>query len=466
MGTTSELKSWLKRYLSDSNEASWDESPILRWELDYPSSLREPRFTGAGRIVQGWVLLQHTQAHLLSNIRIVAAWTTNFELCHPLEIERPDVIERVLKAKSDVHPQRFCGFRFTIPRHISDFALWLECGKQRWLLQEVSVDGVATLESPAILKVLEGKSGWLFLDNDTNGSVDQYRGRLRLTTAGLATWQAYLARFHAIAERVGARSAMLVAPSKESVMGPHYHPCDEGSGGPISQLLGLPEANQLVYPVRELNALGDSAFIQNDSHWAQRGAMQATCALASALGLDDEAVKAVFAKDTYQPRTLVGDLGNKFSPQRTCEIQALRSFNYNRYRHFDNGLPNFGRLLVLVYPKALLTSTCLIFGSSSSYSMFNYLSRLFQRVVFVHSAGSLDPELVEAVRPEFLVVQTNARFVVQIPKVKQPLEALVADKRARLTPEEQALVAERRVDVDKEDATITSLGLVPWVVSK
>ena len=461
MGTTSEVKRWLKRHWKENSEDG-ESAPIQRWELDYPSESREALFSASGRVVQGWVLLSEDQAERSSKLRIVAQWESIYELCHPLEIERPDVIERVLKASASEHPQRRCGFRFSIPLHVRSFQLSLALNDQRWVLQDVVINKETTA-GPAPLKVLEGKAGWLFLDNDTNGSVDQYRGRLLLTDEGVAGWQQYLAGFHSLARQHDAREAVLVAPSKESVMGPRYHPFEEGKGGPISQLLSLPEASRFIYPVPELSALGDDAFIQTDTHWAQQGAMAAAKALAFALGFDKAAVEKVFASDKYQERKLTGDLGSKLSPERQCTINALCSFNYNKHRYFDNGLPNFGRLLVLAYGKALMPGTCLIFGSSSSYSMFNYLSRLFKHVVFVHSAGSLDPKLVAAVHPSYLVVQTNARFVVQVPKEEQSLAALIADKRERLTEEECEAVAKRKVGVAKEDETIAALGLSAWV---
>lgn len=461
LGTTSEVKRWLKRHWQECS-GEGEAAPVQRWELDYPSESREALFSPSGRIVQGWVLLNDDQAERLSELRIVVQWEGIYELSHPLEIERPDVIERVLAAEPGEDAQRRCGFRFSIPQRVHNFQLCLALEGQRWLLQDVVVKEEA-VTSPAALKVLEGKSGWLFLDNDTNGSVDQYRGRLLLTDEGVAGWQAYLAAFHALAKQHAAKEAVLVAPSKESVMGPRYHPFAEGKGGPISQLLSLPEARHFIYPVPELLALGDDAFIQTDTHWAQKGAMTAAKVLACALGLDKAAVEKVFAADKYQERKLTGDLGSKFSPERQCTINALRSFNYNTHRHFDNGLPNFGRLLVLAYEKALMPGTCLVFGSSSSYSMFNYLSRLFKRVVFVHSAGSLDPELVAAIQPDYLVVQTNARFVVQVPKMEQSLMALIADKRERLTEEESEMVAKRQVLVAEDDSMVKALGLSPWV---
>ncbi|MGO2264643.1 alginate O-acetyltransferase AlgX-related protein [Halomonas sp.] len=465
MGTKRELKKWLKQYLLDRPAVTREVAPVHRWELDYPSDMRSAQFSESGRVVQGWVLLNTEHAEWQQKLTIVAAWEPAYELCHPLEIERADVIERVLGASDEDHLQRYCGFRFTVPPSLTRFTLWLACEDQRWLLQVVEINPPEALQAPETLKVLEGKAGWLFLNNDTNASVDQYRGRLRLTPRGLSGWQRYLSAFYALAEKQKAASAVLVAPSKESVMGPGYHPYAEGAGGPIQQLLALPEAQVLVYPVQALMALGDDAFIQTDTHWTQRGAMAASKVLAAALGLDERAVENTFVDDEYGELSLTGDLGSKLKPERTCRISSLHTFNYHQYRCFDNGLPNFGRLVVLANGKALMPGTCLIFGSSSSYSMFNYVSRLFKRVVFVHSAGNLDPEVVKAVQPEFLVAQTNARFVVQVPSASCSLQALIAEKKACLSEEEVMMVAKRRIGVETHNPVISSLGLSPWVVT-
>ncbi|MGP9737774.1 MULTISPECIES: alginate O-acetyltransferase AlgX-related protein [Halomonas] len=439
----------------------------LRWHLDYPSLECPPWLNQNGWVVQGWVLLPPSLSKSMEDVRVIACWNPVFELRHPLSLERPDVIETVLGEDPAKHPQLRCGFRFTVPRQLTTCTLELCVNGERIPLPIVSMPELPDSDGAEVapLKVLEGKANWLFLDNDTNGSVDQYRGRLLLTDEGVKGWQRYLKDFRTLAEKHGADSAVLVAPAKESVMGPRYHPYAEGAGGPIQQLLALPEAQVLVYPVQALMALGDDAFIQTDTHWTQRGAMAASKVLAAALGLDEWAVENTFVDDEYGERSLTGDLGSKLKPERTCRINSLRTFNYHQYRCFDNGLPNFGRLIVLANGKALMPGTCLIFGSSSSYSMFNYVSRLFKRVVFVHSAGNLDPEVVKAVQPEFLVAQTNARFVVQVPRASCSLQALIAEKKACLSEEEIMMVAKRRIDVEAHNPVISSLGLSPWVVT-
>lgn len=438
----------------------------LRWHLDFPDIQCPPWLLPGGWVVQGWVVLPKALAEWVGKAEIIAQWSKTFELCHPLTVRRPDVIEALFGAVDESHPQVQCGFRFTVPRHLDRFSLFLCLGDKRLPLTQVEMPPVDHLDDPAppSIKVLEGKQGWLFLDNDTNGSVDQYRGRLRLTEAGGVQWQQYLQGFEQLAESAETTHAMLVAPSKESVMGSSYHPFAEGGSGPIQQLMALPEARNIVYPQALLTQLGDEAFIRTDSHWSHKGAMVAAKALAMGLGLDSQAVNALFAEDEYVQRKIAGDLGNKFTPERHCNVEVLRSFSYVKCRYYDNGLPNFGRLLVLVNDQALMPGVCLLFGSSSSYSMFNYLCRLFQQVVFVHSAGSLDPALVKAVSPTYLVVQTNARFVVQVPGVSQSLLELIQEKRARLSEDEWASVAKRQLIVAQDDALMNKLNLTPWLV--
>ena len=438
----------------------------LRWHLDFPDAQSSPKLLSSGYLVQGWVVLPEALAEWIGKVEIVARWSDTFELCHPLAVPRPDVIEARFGTTNAVHPQIQCGFRFTVPHRLEQFSLLLRLGNQQVSLTQVEIPTFEYLDdaTPPAMKVLEGRQGWLFLDNDTNGSVDQYRGRLRLTELGIEQWRQYLQGVKQMAEAAAAAHAVLVAPSKESVMGPSYHPFAEGSGGPIQQLMAQPEAQSIVYPQALLAQLGDAAFIRTDSHWSQQGAMVAAKALVAALGLDLKAVNTLFAEDEYVQRRIAGDLGNKFTPERHCNIEVLSSFSYIKYRYYDNGLPNFGRFLVLVNDQALMPGVCLLFGSSSSYSMLNYLCRLFQHLVFVHSAGSIDPKLVKAVKPTYLVVQTNARFMVQVPELEQSLLELIDEKRARLNENEWASVAKRRVPVEHDDALMKKLNLTPWLV--
>jgi hypothetical protein len=104
---------------------------------------------------------------------------------------------------------------------------------------------------------------------------------------------------------------------------------------------------------------------------------------------------------------------------------------------FDNQLPNIGRVLVFERADALWPQSLLIFGASSSYPMLKYLKRLFGRIVFVHSAGNVDREVVRHEGPDFLVMQTTARFMIEPPNTGFVLGAAVTSKMAS-NPEARA----------------------------
>jgi len=383
---------------------------------------------------------------------------STFELCRPLNIERPDVVERVLDQSPANNPQLRCGFRFTIPPDVATFTLSLEINGQSWPLQNVKVAPHAS-EGKA-LKVLRGQNSWLFLDNDTNFSVDQFAGYMRLTTKGVASWSDYTSALKAGFDGARRLPVMLVAPTKESVLG-HYHPLMAAPVPILQPVFDLLPLEQLIYPVAELrNTLGDEAFFKTDTHWTQKGAGLASALVAKRLGVPPKRVDELLSKDRYKTREHVGDLGNKMSPPLSVSASFLASFNHRKWVVYDNGLPNFGRMMVIHYPKALVNETFLVFGSSSSYSMFNYLCRFFRHLIFVHSAGNIDPELIKAVEPDSVVAQTNARFMIRPPVADYSLKQTIHKKQRALDEAGREKQSKQRYLGDME--LVNKLGLAPW----
>jgi len=439
-----------------SSRSRLDGAPVMQWNLDYPSTSHGAKVEVGGLVVQGWILFSKP---LAERPVIVTRWTDACELSHGLTRNRPDVIRAHLNEPGDNHPQLTCGFRFTVPLHLSSFKLFLRVGDQQWHLADVAVPPVTGVTSPPV-KVIEGHEGWLFLDNDTNNSVDQYCGHLLLTHQGLALWREYLSGLANIAQTQSITTALLIAPAKETVLGPMYHPFQAGNMGPVDQVLALPEANLVVYPVPELKAMGETSFYRTDTHWTHQGAALAAGLLAKRLRVDADEVDTLLAADRYKERAHKGDLGNKLQPPRVAPAAFLASFNYRSWVVYDNGLPNFGRVLVTHYPQALQDATCLVFGSSSSYSMFNYLCRFFRRLIFVHSAGNLDKALIQQVSPQYLIAQTNARFVVRPPDTDYDLLKTIYDKQAAL--DAAALEKQAKLRIEQDMALVEQLGLKDW----
>jgi alginate O-acetyltransferase complex protein AlgJ len=350
----------------------------------------------------------------------------------PFNNARPDVIQRVLGLEPADHAQLRCGFITYLADAPKAFTLGVILDEETVWLCEVELQGEEVVVAPQLpaSQVIQGGEGWLYLDNDTNRSVDQYTGRLVLDHAGLAGWCDYLDGVRDIAVTAGIAHAVVVAASKEQVLPEHY-PHQKGETTALEQVLGLcqPE-HHLVDTAALLAARSDreACFIKTDTHWTDRGAMLATLALLEELGLDAARARAHLESDVYYTMPFAGDLGIKLAPAAAAPTEFLQAPPAVSGAVFDNQLPNIGRVLVFANPEAPWTQSLLIFGASSSYPMLKYLKRLFGRVVFIHSAGNVDVDIVRKERPDLLMLQTTARFMIEPPGASFHLADAVAAK--------------------------------------
>ncbi|WP_213999995.1 hypothetical protein [Arsukibacterium sp.] len=140
------------------------------------------------------------------------------------------------------------------------------------------------------------------------------------------------------------------------------------------------------------------------------------------------ALQQTFGRDHYYNSMVVGDLGNKVFPPVSAKEAFLDNYHYLKKRVYDNGLPNFGRIQVFRNEAAIAPGHCLVFGSSSSYSMLSYLTRVFTTLTLVHSAGNTDAALVRQLKPDYLVGQTNERFAVRAPTIDYKVADAIAQK--------------------------------------
>lgn len=393
------------------------QGPVKRWWLDFPVADKAAtlgELTDSGLLFQGWVLLDKpavVQVYVKQ-----AGVLTQFNLDTP----RPDVVQIILKQDGANHPQRNCGFRFTLPMQAADFELGVMHNAVQYPLCHGHIAGP--------FKVLHGKDGWLFLDNDTNKSVEQYTGKLLLNELAKKSWAAFMRQMQQFSDRFSCKCALLIAPAKEVVY-PQYYPFKKAEITPVEQLITLAPVNLTIcYPLQALSEAKQRSFRLTDTHWTPYGAMLASVELAVALGLDREVIQKIFANDSYKEVKSIGDLGNKvFPPIKATEL-LLKSYSYRKYVLSDNGLVNFGRTIVLKNPQALVSAHLVIFGASSSYSMLDYLCRIFSHITLMHTAGNIDVSVLEQINPDYFVCQTNARYVVRAPVSDYKLAEVIATK--------------------------------------
>lgn len=443
-------------------ETSWN------YHIDYPSEEHGCPQDKTGWIVQGWVLVEPKVYERLGpkhKPHLSLKLNENLVRYVPLDRARPDVIDSVQRSKEKTayQAQLLCGFRLSMPLAGVRLPLYLHVGEQVHLLTELHLPKVAEEQNNSakpVLKVLQGKSSWLFLDNDTNFSVDQHRGYLGLSQSCVLQWQRYIQGWQRHLQSFGSKAVFLVAPTKESVL-TQYYPYQAAEHNLLSAIFDLMPTEMYLYPVAQLKALGDESYYKTDTHWTQQGACLTSRLVAQRLGLDQQHVDSIFEQDRYQMKRHSGDLGKKLEPQAVQLEGFLVSFTYRNWVVFDNGLPNFGRVLLIEYDEALTNTTCLIFGSSSSYSMFSYLCRIFKRVVFVHTAGQIDPLLLQTVTPDYVIAQTNARFMVRPPRADYDVLAQIKEKSQKLSTEQKEKVVV--INLPEKQTLIQQLGLEQYV---
>lgn len=421
-----------------SNESKFTKvAEKYLWVLDSPAQGKNPQITDKGLYIQGWVLPR--EGNFFPEY-VAIEWGVGdaMQTLHlPLMYGRPDVIRRNLGVDAKTHPFLKCGFLGYIEACPQDFKIGFGAGDAI-----VWASSIQILDDPSeqtrlqlstrvsSVSVVVGSEGWLFLDNDTNRSVDQHTGRVLLDEDKIEGWLLYFKETRALAARIGAKHAVVVAPSKEQIL-PEYYPHARAKKTVVDQVLSSSEpADHVVDSALVLRARPDreACLIKTDTHWTDLGARVVVLALLKELCLSAPEAEAFFAADQYHSMPYHGDLGVKCNPPLAAKTEFLLAPPVDADAVFDNRLPNMGRVLIYSRPEALWSQNLLMFGASSSYVMLKYLKRLFRRVVFVHSAASVDADVVEHEKPDFLVLQTTARFMIEVPHTAYSLRDTVSLK--------------------------------------
>ncbi len=269
-------------------------------------------------------------------------------------------------------------------------------------------------------KILVGKDGWLFLDNDTNMVVKQHTGDLLFAPEELRQWQVVLENRTAWVERLGGGYFFLVPPNPHTVYAERM-PDDLPLSGvrPVTQLLDRLSSSgsfaTVLYPVETMleEKRSFDLYSSVDSHWNGRGAFVGYKCLIG----DIErrfSVRRVTDDDVgFVDKPLEGDLGHKADPPRLGHRTYAHILRRSARLVADNCVEHTGRILVTECSEAPAT-TCVVFGDSFAYAMLPFLAESFRRVVFTQLA-TLDRELVRSERAEVVISVLNERFLIEPP---------------------------------------------------
>ncbi|WP_020654765.1 alginate O-acetyltransferase AlgX-related protein [Massilia niastensis] len=400
------------------------ERLITKWNLDLPKGTESLDKPGMVRI-RGWVLTKEAAQVVLL---LKSPGSTVRE---PLNRARPDVIRTVIGGNPEECPQLVCGFDLQIRMDTSPVQLGFE------------VDGVAhwirTIKLKKVLKVLQGEKGYLFLANDSNRSVDQFEGNFPITERNLERWDQYFASMVRTKEDRFFRWTLMVAPGKEYLF-PEYYPFQRAESTPVDQFRQrfARFEHEILCAWDEFEAHRELSYPKSDTHWTDYGASIAARQVCQALGLDTQLDDSV----RYRLEMRTGDLGSKLNPPVRYPMYVAGFGQTPARLVFDNGITNHGKILAYENTEAPVDARAVLFGDSFSVNMVRWLSLVFRRIVLVHSAASVDPEVLEVENPDYVIAQTNARFVVSPAVFDLDSRNVVREKIGGFSAQERAALEE------------------------
>lgn len=270
------------------------------------------------------------------------------------------------------------------------------------------------------MKVLEGKDGFLFLDNDSNGVVSQHTGKSLLSEQSSAQWrETFTLRAQKLAE-VGLRLYFMVPPDNHAIC-PEKLPDSvvPADVRPVHQIKAIADSIDnvtFVYPLAEIQAEARNQLMvcTTDSHWSHAAAFVAYRALMAELARARPDIRILDWVDiTFDERDFLGDLGSKLSPQITGRTVYGKVTTPRSKQVSDNKVVNRGNIVVYEQPDASLPSA-VMFRDSYGLWLSPFLAQSFRRLVVIASPVYEHDYVLEE-KPDFVLMELSERFLIRPP---------------------------------------------------
>lgn len=383
-------------FKSSPIKAGDDGSLEARWWIDTPRNSAYCAFPHGTIEVSGWVFSTKKTSVLIRT----PSKTYEIELTE----ERKDVLKKFLTVSSKKPTHSKYGFTTKI-----HFEGHLEFGIRQdnceYWVQEISI-----ITRP---KVISGRNNWLFLDNDTNRSVDQFQGNLLLSSEVISNWVKYHDWVSDTASHIKAEWQLLVVPAKEEIF-PEYYPFKRGELTPIDQFLQeFKSIKNVSCPINALLDTRELSYYRTDTHWSDYGAYVAAIEILKNFKLDNH---IIYLKNTFHTKLSEGDLGSRLTPPHRSVSLFADHAPSSITKIFDSCISNIGRIWIFENLESSSSKKVIIFGDSFSVNLVNQLSCVFRRVVYAHTVASIDQTILDHEQPDFLLLQTNQRFLLKHPE--------------------------------------------------
>ncbi len=280
---------------------------------------------------------------------------------------------------------------------------------------------------------LSGRNGWLFLWDGSNEVHRYYTEPDFFTDADTQGWVDLLTSRRDRLASLGARYRHMTVPDKltlypDQVGRPLPH-ADRHPAGLVAARLPGDGLNVDIKAAMLETAKQAATYRRTDTHWTFEGCQTGYHRLCQALGVTPQD----FSDRKSGSRSMVMDLGNKFTPQVLEEahftplmrdsrrVSVNAQIRFNEETGFAEGKPRFVGCYMHMQndrPDAR-PETVMLFGDSFSefrpHQLTAMLSETFRNVHFVWSTG-LDWDLIERIRPNIVITEIAERFMSTLPR--------------------------------------------------
>ena len=319
-------------------------------------------------------------------------------------------------------PEDAIGFIFPLPAELASiYPLQLE---------SYCSDGTAMQNSPRIIetreseinKVLTGLDGWLFLANDSNESLAYLTGRTAMAGNLFEQWCGLIKRRQDLMAERQIPFVQVIVAEKEVVyqdqLPSQYTISEQRPICAIVETLALERRGQgfLYGPsAEEARQSKPLLYFKGDTHFSFQGAELLTRQLLMKLSQQGEVIgrprPEQLAVYQYKKAFQVGDL---ISKRVGTNVEMI---DYPQTRHDQVSIcatpePRAGR--VRGFHNSRGKGRLLMFHTSSADWMAPFLNDTFCDVMYVWG-GELDPAVIDWFQPDYVVAQTNERFLTHCP---------------------------------------------------
>ena len=287
------------------------------------------------------------------------------------------------------------------------------------------------------MKVLEGKQGWLFIDNDTNRVIEQHTGALRLLPEPLDRWRQLVQRRMRVSEALGKPYVFLVAPDAHAIypelLPDHIVPVPRR---PVHDLLDVCKSagfDNVLYPLDEMQA-GKAVMTvghSTDSHWSHYGAWCVYLALMEKVrALCPNVAVLDPSRILFRPASKIGDLGAQMEPQLNGTTVVSHIDKPKARLVSDNQVKNRGSIVIYENEDKSLPSA-LMFRDSYGVWFRHFLAESFSRLVLV-ATPLYEDEIVRRENPDIVITEMAERFLINVPDDEsgEKVDDIIAAKEA------------------------------------